>query len=191
MGRLLHGLAALALGSILAPTGAYAQTDGRGAALGDPTAEVQRERPRADDRVRVRVVPYCEETTLHASSGEVLCEAPCRLALTRGEHRFGVSFRDSEIGLADPIVIDRPGRLRVRYVSHGGLRTLGWVLIGVLGSSGAAGLFAGGALWATGEIGAQLAGLSFLVLGGFHALLTLVMGVPMVAAGDGVSVRFD
>ena len=175
----------------LASTPAYGQDAADGLGAPDEGSEARAyEAAPAPSAVAVEVRSV-QRSTLHREDGRRLCQAPCRLELEPGWQRFGLSLGDSELQLAEPLMLDRDGALTVRYVNNRGLRTSGWVILGLLGGSGVAGGVTGAAMIASGDMGQALVGIGLLMASGLHLLLGLVIGIPMAAAGDGAVIRFD
>ncbi len=113
-----------------------------------------------------------------------LCSAPCELHIQPGDYRFGVSIDGRGPFPGGLVHIARPGRLYGHYVDHSGLRAGGWAVFL------AGGLLGGGAIFAAAWLifGAFWEG---VIAGGANLLLGVLVGAPMMAAGNGVVFRFE
>lgn len=111
--------------------------------------------------------------------------APCDLWLVPGEYHFGLSIGDHGPFQTRAIDITGPGVLEGRYVDHGALRAVGWVIFLLS--------LAGGAVGVTFGILGNGYSLDWVALlaGGSTALVGMLIGLPMMAAGNGVVLRFE
>ncbi len=124
--------------------------------------------------------------TVHsqASRWDRVCTAPCDFSIAPGQYRFAASLNGSA-PLAGPVVeIAASGTLFGHYVDHSGLRAGGWVVW-------ALSLF-GGLAAGTGVFLANTRDMvPGLIVAGVGILISLLVGLPMINAGDGVAFRFE
>lgn len=135
-----------------------------------------------------------ESATLHDGvSGERLCTAPCGLTLRRGNHLFGVSVPGREMRRAPVVRIRRPvGTLWALHINHAGLRLGGALTLGIGLSAGAlAGLGGLIAVFTSTDGSTVSVGSVFAIGAAIDLFLALAIGLPLLFAGDGASVRFE
>jgi hypothetical protein len=120
---------------------------------------------------------------------ERLCAAPCARELRRGSHQFALSLGDGAALPAPAVDIGANGVVTGQYVDRSGLRTAGWLTMGLGIPAGLAAALA--PLATTNELSGDANWIGWLTAGASIAVIAAIVGFVLGMQPDGAVIRFD